>query len=547
MPASSRYYRKRIHSESDALFEPETSQPLIEKVTNAWQADENFAYEHDEDRYPTLRNLESVSPRRAFRRIWHRTKWSRRILLALVTLYLLCSQIYHHRVLPWVQEDRLFRPGLDKSFAGYGVQVPQHHDHVVRIAHLAEEHLPSGPADSKGKKRLIFVGDIHGCLAELNALLKAVRFNAAFDHLIHTGDVVAKGPDSAGVIDRLMALNASGVRGNWEDHYLTSTKTAFHPSKLRMINKPKYNPDTDTVITGNDLSPSQIPRPGPQSSSSQHADVISLRRSLKAHHHRYLASLPLILSVPPLHAHRPLFPQKLPKHPLRNITISPHHQSLPPLPPSELLVVHAGLVPAVPLSRQDPTTLTTMRYISPKSHLPSAHKRPHFVPWPRAWNWYQNRLERGVRLPRVAALDKGDTVRPATDHETYQLWPSGPESKFRGDFRDLIETIQGLGWGRVAETVARWGGFEDESARRIWSQKDKGREERERGDWEVQRREERPSGVVYGHNRAGGVSLDKWTTGLDGGCVGGGRLVALVVGKGGRRELVSVSCRNYLL
>lgn len=45
-------------------------------------------------------------------------------------------------------------------------------------------------------------------------LLDRVSFNPAKDTLIHTGDFLTKGLDSLGTIQRMVAVNASGVRGN---------------------------------------------------------------------------------------------------------------------------------------------------------------------------------------------------------------------------------------------------------------------------------------------------------------------------------------------
>ncbi len=58
--------------------------------------------------------------------------------------------------------------------------------------------------------RIYAVGDIHGCLVELDALLaKIVEDAAGFDgerQLVFLGDYVDRGPDSKGVLDRLLAL-----------------------------------------------------------------------------------------------------------------------------------------------------------------------------------------------------------------------------------------------------------------------------------------------------------------------------------------------------
>ena len=68
--------------------------------------------------------------------------------------------------------------------------------------------------------RVLAVGDIHGCLHPFDDLLAWVR-PAADDLLITLGDYVDRGPDSRGVLDRLVALKQSGMklvclRGNHE-------------------------------------------------------------------------------------------------------------------------------------------------------------------------------------------------------------------------------------------------------------------------------------------------------------------------------------------
>ena len=66
----------------------------------------------------------------------------------------------------------------------------------------------------------IIVGDVHGCLVELDALLRKVRYTHG-DRLILVGDLVAKGPDSAGVVARARELGALGVRGNHDERVLS--------------------------------------------------------------------------------------------------------------------------------------------------------------------------------------------------------------------------------------------------------------------------------------------------------------------------------------
>lgn len=54
-------------------------------------------------------------------------------------------------------------------------------------------------------QRIIAIGDIHGYAAALDGLLAAIR-PTADDTLVLLGDYVDRGPDSRGVLDRLIAL-----------------------------------------------------------------------------------------------------------------------------------------------------------------------------------------------------------------------------------------------------------------------------------------------------------------------------------------------------
>ena len=80
------------------------------------------------------------------------------------------------------------------------------------------------------------IGDIHGCYAEFNALLKKVNFDSSTDELWLTGDLVARGPDSLAVLRKVKALGDSVrlVLGNHDLHIL-----AVYAGISR--NKPKDN------------------------------------------------------------------------------------------------------------------------------------------------------------------------------------------------------------------------------------------------------------------------------------------------------------------
>lgn len=71
--------------------------------------------------------------------------------------------------------------------------------------------------------RTIIVGDVHGCADELVQLLEVVRFDTG-DRLVFVGDLVARGPDSLGVLDVVHEKGALFVRGNHEAKLLQANE-----------------------------------------------------------------------------------------------------------------------------------------------------------------------------------------------------------------------------------------------------------------------------------------------------------------------------------
>lgn len=153
-------------------------------------------------------------------------------------------------------------------------------------------------------------------------LLDKIEFSTADgDHLILTGDIISKGPDSGGVVDLARELGASCVRGNHEDRILLLR----HDLMVTM----------DAPSTGDEKNV-KLREP-----SEKEALERALAQSLTDEQARWLNSCPVILDVG-------LIPGM-----------------------GQVVVVHAGLVPGVELEKQDPFTVMTMRTLDLDTHVPS--------------------------------------------------------------------------------------------------------------------------------------------------------------------------------
>jgi Calcineurin-like phosphoesterase len=87
------------------------------------------------------------------------------------------------------------------------------------MAHCPWSIGENGLLDRGQTMRLLAIGDIHGCATALETLLGVVQPKPS-DQIIALGDYVDRGPESKGVLERLIALHVAGqliaLRGNHE-------------------------------------------------------------------------------------------------------------------------------------------------------------------------------------------------------------------------------------------------------------------------------------------------------------------------------------------
>ncbi len=174
--------------------------------------------------------------------------------------------------------------------------------------------------------RTIVVGDVHGCLDELDELLRTVSLRPGFDRLVFVGDLLDRGPDSIGVLRRDLELGALSVLGN---HEATHLRWARHEAWHRR-----------------DPSHQNPVRPLPPDRMAEH-------RRLTPPDMAWLSSLPTVLRLDRRWA-----------------------------------VIHGGLSPRRRLDAQVPDEVIRMRLVDPEGQMVARRRGaipPHLAPWATRW------------------------------------------------------------------------------------------------------------------------------------------------------------------
>jgi Calcineurin-like phosphoesterase len=191
-------------------------------------------------------------------------------------------------------------------------------------------------------QRTIIVGDVHGCADELRLLLGRCGYTRG-DRVVLAGDLVAKGPDSQGVVQFARENGLLAVLGN-HDAYAIAHRHEGH----------KHAPEGRRSYIG----------------------------TLQAEDWEYLQGLPLYLRLGPAKPGEP-----------------------------DYLVVHAGLVPGVPVDKQKREHLLSMRSIADTGE-PTSRLLLHY-PWAARWEGpeklvFGHDAVRGLQhWPLATGLDSG--------------------------------------------------------------------------------------------------------------------------------------------
>lgn len=113
--------------------------------------------------------------------------------------------------------------------------------------------------------RTIVVGDVHGCLEELKELLDKAKYKPKVDKLLFLGDLVDRGPDSAGVVRYVRQLQKDAwsdfdtvncVMGNHEEKHVRFAKRekeCRETGKKNMMQVKPYFMSVHATLTEEDL------------------------------------------------------------------------------------------------------------------------------------------------------------------------------------------------------------------------------------------------------------------------------------------------------
>ena len=98
---------------------------------------------------------------------------------------------------------------------------------------------------------MYLIGDVQGCDGALQTLLDAMDFSPSRDTLYLLGDLINRGPDSLGVLRRVMALDGSAhaILGNHDLHLLAVAHGVRSPHRNDTVANILQAPDRDAVLT----------------------------------------------------------------------------------------------------------------------------------------------------------------------------------------------------------------------------------------------------------------------------------------------------------
>ena len=142
------------------------------------------------------------------------------------------------------------------------------------------------------------IGDIHGMIRPLEALLRAIRQHDDAAELLFVGDFVNRGPESKAVVELLMSLdNAKCVRGNHDDVFdqvMSGQSYAGKPGEEQRVMAFQWfmQHGLDKTFTSYGVRPSELSKVAQR---PRNATLDELASSVPTAHRKWIRALPLVI------------------------------------------------------------------------------------------------------------------------------------------------------------------------------------------------------------------------------------------------------------
>lgn len=349
----------------------------------------------------------------------------------------------------------------------------------------------------------------------MEALLEKLSFNPDKDHLIFTGDIINKGPDSVGVVEFARKYGASAVRGNHEDKILKLRSELGLSNGYLASNgnvSPKENEEKGPVNGDGGVGGEDEDEDDSSDSSSSSNSGKDKKKDKKLKKEQKKAEKKLkkeqkkdkkdkkekkskdkdkkdkkskkkdkskgkkgkAKSVREQHLAQLLSPDQV--HWLESLPIILRVGQFPDM--GETIVVHAGVVPGVPLEEQDPWDAMNMRSIDLEKGKNEVLDTPDGTMWANVCPPPPCHLHTCIIVDRYVLII------------CFQL------------FNKEQSSISAQGQGSTSL----------------------------------------PMTVIYGHDARSSLRIEKYSKGLDTACIKGGKLTAFVFENGGKQSVVQVPC-----
>jgi diadenosine tetraphosphatase ApaH/serine/threonine PP2A family protein phosphatase len=245
----------------------------------------------------------------------------------------------------------------------------------------------------------IIIGDVHGCLHELERLVRNIGYRRERDSLVMVGDLIDRGPDPIGVVAYAMELGATLVRGNHEDAALRwldfEERVRNTPGFVNPMEPPPPPPAVHKAAAPRELTPEQL-------ELRRRRQEVRMARGETLVHPQRPAPRPTKIIPEFRKAQWRAFSAEQ----LQWLRGSAPYLDLT----SKWYVVHAGLEPR-PFGEQDPKIMMRVRFINPATgHMRgydegSVDQPKGTVTWQEVWQGPENLIYGHIvhsrRNPRI--------------------------------------------------------------------------------------------------------------------------------------------------